>query len=923
MFESILDPAQALEEERKRREEEERRRQEEAANAKPSFGDIASQAFDARVNAAKDNFNNTMSMFSNPEEALRQRLSPVAQAMEDPAAYARQRLLQQPMALAQPKQEEPTPVKQTITTDPETGEQTVKIEGNARDLSAANPLTPTVTGPVAPAQQAQQEQQLAQQLAQYRAPQAQPRALAQLPAQGAIPAQAAQMPVPEVRLPQPGPGVQVASAQPGMTVQPPAMPVAPTPVAPAATAPAPVATAPTPVVQAPPAAPAPAVQAPPAWITAANDAGNDFNKLLDVAAKHPESRDAISEKLKASFVSKTKEDEANNLFKAAAAGDVKAQNKIFQLIKPETGKPKEEVTTGDYVRAYMYKRLGLDALAQDVQNKIIGKETKFGQITVGGSNWQVETDPSGQIIRAKDDEGNVATESTLNKLRAAGQKFGAQAFSTTGGSVTIPAGQPNAGEEYRTVFNSTTGQFENKIITGADAGKTYTGPAGLEKRVATNAAVALNDAFIKFQTAPSTAAATEALKTAALLSPEDYNKTLQFIQRTQPGIYNEVSKTLPGGLGGGGAPAPAPAPAATSFSDPSIKIISSQRSTAQQQALYDQSVAAGTPGRLPNGNPVAKPGTSAHEGGNAIDVDAKSLTRAGRQELAQKGYYQPLPNDPNHWELLPGRQAPAGAPAGGGGLLQRTEQVKTDVGVAGKRSESFNKILDEEVRPEGQKGDAISAKRKQQLEIFDRPGVDMNKIFGLATGAGRSAGDQSWTMVRDVLLGRFEGKADDIKQRAAALGLNPAEQSALAEYQIANVDVNAANLRKTAGAGSVSDAEQKVNREAGVDPTKVPALGAYNAISQSKFDADKARWKADWAENHPATNALQLDKAWRQESSRLTDLYSNIAKDRLKYITENGSTTAAVKEGYKRFPIPEYVPGEGWKKTKPLSSFNR
>jgi len=264
--------------------------------------------------------------------------------------------------------------------------------------------------------------------------------------------------------------------------------------------------------------------------------------------------------------------------------------------------------------------------------------------------------------------------------------------------------------------------------------------------------------------------------------------------------------------------------------------------------------------------------------------------------------------------------AQPGAPAAPGQTIAGREAAQ-QTGI--KRTESFNKILDEEVRPDGQKGDTISARRKQQFEIFDRPGVDMNKIFGIATGAGRSASDQTWTIVRDVLLGKFEGRTDDIKQRAAALGLSPAEQSALAEYHIANVDVNAANLKKSAGAGSVSDAEQKVNREAGVDPTKIPALGAYNAMSQSKFDADKARWKADWASTSTATNALELDKQWRQESSRLTKIYSDIAKERARFIADNGSTTAAVKEGYKRFPIPDYVPGEGWKKTRPLSSFNR
>ena len=46
---------------------------------------------------------------------------------------------------------EPTPVKETRTTDPETGQVKLKIEGSEEDLSSANPLTPTVVPPAPPA----------------------------------------------------------------------------------------------------------------------------------------------------------------------------------------------------------------------------------------------------------------------------------------------------------------------------------------------------------------------------------------------------------------------------------------------------------------------------------------------------------------------------------------------------------------------------------------------------------------------------------------------------------------------------------------------------------------------------------------------------------------------------------------------------
>jgi len=41
----------------------------------------------------------------------------------------------------------PTPIKETITIDPVTGERKIKIEGSERDLSALNPRTPTISMP--------------------------------------------------------------------------------------------------------------------------------------------------------------------------------------------------------------------------------------------------------------------------------------------------------------------------------------------------------------------------------------------------------------------------------------------------------------------------------------------------------------------------------------------------------------------------------------------------------------------------------------------------------------------------------------------------------------------------------------------------------------------------------------------------------
>ena len=65
--------------------------------------------------------------------------------MEDPILAAYRRLKE----LGQSEEEvKAKPVTQTIKIDPKTGEQTMTISGSRRDLSSANPLTPTVTQPM-------------------------------------------------------------------------------------------------------------------------------------------------------------------------------------------------------------------------------------------------------------------------------------------------------------------------------------------------------------------------------------------------------------------------------------------------------------------------------------------------------------------------------------------------------------------------------------------------------------------------------------------------------------------------------------------------------------------------------------------------------------------------------------------------------
>ena len=78
-----------------------------------------------------------------------------------------------------------------------------------------------------------------------------------------------------------------------------------------------------------------------------------------------------------------------------------------------------------------------------------------------------------------------------------------------------------------------------------------------------------------------------------------------------------------------------------------VKIISGDRDTTKQTALYNASLQPGYKGPL-----VAKPGTSKHEFGDAVDVDPATFDETARQKLIKAGFVQPFPQkDPNHWQL--------------------------------------------------------------------------------------------------------------------------------------------------------------------------------------------------------------------------------------------------------------------------------
>jgi len=143
---------------------------------------------------------------------------------------------------------------------------------------------------------------------------------------------------------------------------------------------------------------------------------------------------------------------------------------------------------------------------------------------------------------------------------------------------------------------------------------------------------------------------------------------------------------------GGGAPSSQAAPSTTGTqgtaaqvaSSLGVPIISGDRDWDKQYNLYLNSKKPGY-----SGPPVAFPGYSQHETGNAIDVGP--ITADQRQKLIDAGFTQPVPNDKNHWELTkPG--AKTTEPSYTGGLpTGSTAAAETFTKNVQANNEDFNK----------------------------------------------------------------------------------------------------------------------------------------------------------------------------------------------------------------------------------------
>jgi hypothetical protein len=341
--------------------------------------------------------------------------------------------------------------------------------------------------------------------------------------------------------------------------------------------------------------------------------------------------------------------------------------------------------------------------------------------------------------------------------------------------------------------------------------------------------------------------------------------------------------------------------------------------------------------------------------------EAMQILRPYNQQLVAGGY---APIDPTEINL----KVPQVGAEGGGGVAQTggattgggqqitgtatggaTTGGATAVDTSGRRPTSSEMTLRSELKKKEQliplevgeleqkeyvktKDDLITkaeggrnvanARRAQFDVIRSNP-----QIIGIFNGTG-DAYTKAQSIIRELSSGAY-GSEDRIRlsEDIRKLSIPQPQQAALEQFMQLNTDINRETLKANSGAGSISDAEQRANKESNMTFIgNYTPFAALNGMSRSQYSGDIARAKADYANTHKEFKTRQeFDSAWSKEQNKLEKQYEAVYKARLNMVkpfadasnkNPNDQQTLAryrdaVMHSFTAYPVPDYNPQSG------------
>jgi len=227
--------------------------------------------------------------------------------------------------------------------------------------------------------------------------------------------------------------------------------------------------------------------------------------------------------------------------------------------------------------------------------------------------------------------------------------------------------------------------------------------------------------------------------------------------------------------------------------------------------------------------------------------------------------------------------ATTSVPVGGAvatGMTPAQIRTQTAVGEATQRVFAEKRIP--EIIEQGDAGGSVARIRREQLDtIRDNP-----SILGIYQGRGTDY-DRARNVITNAIAGAYgaedPGKLrDDLK----AISISPAEKAALENFANLNMQINSKTLKATVGGGQISNAEQKINRETNLQEiaSQTP-LASMQGLHRSMFVGDISNARAGFLTANPDLNTdAKFAAAWNKEKAQANKAYEGIMRERAEFL---------------------------------------
>lgn len=242
-------------------------------------------------------------------------------------------------------------------------------------------------------------------------------------------------------------------------------------------------------------------------------------------------------------------------------------------------------------------------------------------------------------------------------------------------------------------------------------------------------------------------------------------------------------------------------------------------------------------------------------------------------------------------------------------------QVRTQNVVSEASQKVFAEKRIPEIIEEGSAAGDVARIRREQLDVIK----DNPSILGIYQGRGTQY-DRARQVISKAIAGGYGAEnTGELTKDLNNISLAPNEIAALETFANLNMQINSKTLKANTGGGQISGAEQKINKETNLSNiAEQTPLASMQGLHRSMFQSDLNNAKSNFLTSNPDLNTdAKFQAAWSKKKAEATKAYEGIMRERAEflknYVPPRDATPAQIAAFNERvFKAFEMYPAPRW-----------